>query len=301
MEHNHSHNHTDLVGKRLIYTIILNLIITIAQLIGGIFANSLAILSDALHNFSDVVSLVVSLIARKLSKKRSTNNQTFGYKRAEILAAIINSITLFVIAIFLFVESIHRFGNESRVDGVLVIWLALLSIVLNGASVLILQKDAKTNMNVKSSYLHLMSDMLTSFAVLVGGAIVYFYDIYYVDTIMSVLISFFLIYTSYSITKEAIAVIMQFTPKHINVEELKQEVESFEEIKNIHHLHLWQLDDEEIHIQAHLDFNEDLKISEAEKVVEAISVKIEEKFKINHPIFQIDFHAKDSKELIIED
>ncbi len=145
MGHNHAHNHAhdhDLKGKKLLISIFLNIGITVAQIIGGFISGSLALLSDALHNLSDVISLIVSYVASKLAKRKASNNKTFGYKRAEILAAFINAATLIIVAILLIIEAVKRFENPQNIASNLVIWLSFIAILFNGLSVLLLRKDS---------------------------------------------------------------------------------------------------------------------------------------------------------------
>ena len=149
LSHNHSSDHKD---RNLLISILLNSIITIAQIIGGFLSGSLALLSDALHNLTDVFSLIISYIASILSKKKATNTRTFGYKRAEIIAAFINASSLIVIAIYLVFEAINRFFNPQKIEAELVIWLSILGILFNGLSVLLLKKDSANNINIRSAY-----------------------------------------------------------------------------------------------------------------------------------------------------
>jgi len=181
LSHEHSHSHADLKGRNLVISILLNIIITVSQVAGGLVSGSLSLLSDALHNFSDVLSLVVSYIATILSKKQASNNKTFGYKRAEIIAAFVNAATLIIVAVILIKEAVERFYNPQEIESDLVIWLSLLGIIANGFSVLLLKKDASSNMNMKSAYLHLLTDMMASVAVLIGGLLMKFYQMYWVD------------------------------------------------------------------------------------------------------------------------
>ena len=169
MGHNHSHDHEVLSGKRLLFSILLNIVITLSQVIGGFISGSLALISDAVHNLSDVISLVISYGANRLSNsKKQTKHQTFGYKRAEIIAAFINSASLIVIAIFLAIEAVKRLYEPQEIMSDVVIWLAFIAILGNGLSVLLLKKDASHNMNMRAAYLHLISDLLTSVAVPAG-------------------------------------------------------------------------------------------------------------------------------------
>ena|SRR5690554_5185862 len=156
--HNHTHSYKDVKDRNLLISIFLNVLITAAQIVGGLVSGSLALLSDALHNFSDVISLIVSFVASKLSKQKASINRTFGYKRAEILAAFVNAATLVVVAVLLIIEAVKRFQEPQEIASNLVIWLALIAILANGFSVLLLKKDFKSNINIRSAYLHLLTD-----------------------------------------------------------------------------------------------------------------------------------------------
>ena len=172
----HSHKYrSDHKDRNLLISILLNSIITLAQIIGGFLSGSLALLSDALHNLTDVISLVISYIASGFSKKKATLSKTFGYKRAEIIAAFINASSLIVIAIYLMFEAVKRFFEPQNINPDLVVWLSILGIVFNGLSVFLLKNDSNHNMNIRSAYLHLLTDMLASFAVLIGGLLMQFY------------------------------------------------------------------------------------------------------------------------------
>jgi len=272
--HDHGHHHHHGGGKRIGITILLNLFITVSQVIGGFMSGSLSLLTDAAHNFSDVIALVISYIANKLSGKKYTANKTFGFKRAEIIAALINVISIIVIAILIFIEAIERIGQTPEIKGVMVMALAGLSILLNGASVLIIQKDAKDNINIKSAYLHLFSDMLTSIAVLIGGALMYYYQMYWVDTLLSIGIAIYLIYVSIQMLLETLSILMQFAPPNINLDQLTDRLCQNDFVKNIHHIHAWQLTDREIHFEAHVAFNDDLSLSLLEKGLDSLKNEI---------------------------
>jgi len=302
MGHNHSHNHSHLSGKNLFISILLNSIITVAQLIGGFISGSLSLISDAVHNFSDVISLVISYIANVLTrKKKQTSRQTFGYKRAEIIAAFINSTTLVVIAIVLGIEAVNRFNDPQIIDSNLVIWLAILGIAVNGFSVLLLKNDAAHNLNMKSAYLHLLTDMLTSVAVLIGGLLMKYYSIFWVDALLTLIISFYLIYVSWSVLLESIKILMLFAPKHIKINDVVAEVEKIEGIRNIHHVHLWQLNDHDCHFEAHIEFKNDINLSDFDKYCEKVEKLLMKKFHINHSNLQPEYSRDDAKEIIIQD
>ena len=299
--HDHSHAHTDLKGKNLIISILLNIIITISQVIGGLISGSLALLSDALHNFSDVLSLIISYVANVLSKKKASSNKTFGYKRAEIIAAFVNAATLIIVAVILIIEAIERFMAPREIESNMVIWLSLLGIAANGFSVLLLKKDAERNMNMKSAYLHLFTDMMASVAVLIGGLLMKFYQMYWVDAVLTLVIALYLIYMGYDLLKESTKVLMLFTPNTIHVKKIVETISNIDLIKNVHHVHIWQLNEDEVHLEAHIDFLEDIKISEFDIILDRIEEEMHHKFGINHVNIQPEFGKCDVKQIIVQD
>ena len=302
-EHQHGigcrHHHPRISGKKLFITIILNLGITIAQIIGGIFSGSMALLSDAAHNFSDVLSLIISYVANRLSTKKYTVNETFGFKRAEIFAAFINAFTLVIIAIYILSQAVFHLYKPEVIIGDIVIWLAGLSIILNGVSVLIIKDDAENSINIKSAYLHLFTDMLTSVAVLVSGLLVKYYQLYWVDSVISIGIAFYLIYHSWDILKETLNILMQFTPHNMDVNEVAKKIMELEEVENIHHIHIWKLDENEIILDAHIDTCNDISITEFEKIHHKISVVLKE-FNIYNFTIQPEFTRCSDKSIIQE-
>ncbi len=296
--HDHVHDTKD---KNLMVSILLNIVITAAQVIGGILSGSLSLLSDALHNFSDVLSLVVSYVASKLSKQKASKHRTFGYKRAEILAAFVNAATLIIVAIILIKEAIERFKHPQIIESNLVIWLALLAIIGNGFSVLLLKKDSKNNINIKSAYVHLLTDMLASIAVLIGGLLMKFYQLYWVDSLLTFLIALYLIWVGYFLLKTSTKMIMLFTPEHIDVTQLTTMVNSLPEVKKLHHVHIWNLSDSELHLEAHLDLNANLSITQFDALLNTIEDLLHKHYHINHVTIQPEFNKNDPKDIIVQD
>ena len=302
MGHSHSHDHTHNVkGKNLLFSIFLNIGITLAQVIGGLLSGSLALLSDALHNFSDVLSLLVSYIANILSKRDASLKHTFGYKRAEIVAAFVNASTLIVVAILLIIEAVKRFQNPESINSSLVIWLSLLAIVGNGLSVLLLKKDSEANLNMRSAYLHLLTDMMASVAVLVGGLLMKYYEIFWVDSVLTLAIAIYLIIVGYDLLKSATKVLMLFTPNDLALEDIAESICTISEIKNVHHIHVWQLNEAQVHLEAHVDLHKDISISDFDKILEEIEELVYHKYGINHVNIQPEFGKCDSKDLIAQD
>ena len=302
MSHDHVHIHKHQVeGKNLFYSILLNVVITLAQIVGGIISNSLALISDALHNFSDVLSLVFSLVAHKLSRRKASLDQTFGYKRAELLAAFVNAATLIIVACILVYGAIERLINPHPIESTLVIWLALLGIVVNGLSVLLLKKDADHNLNMKSAYLHLLTDMMASVAVLVGGLLMKFYGWFWVDSVMTILIAIYLIVVGFDLIIKSTKMLMLFTPEDIDIKAIVREVHKIEGVNKLHHIHVWHLNEEELHLEAHLDCSEDIKMSEFNDLLFKVEEVLFHQFGINHINIQPEFKKEDPKDYIVQD
>ncbi|QOP45799.1 cation diffusion facilitator family transporter [Sulfurimonas paralvinellae] len=292
------HHHHDVSGKNLFITIVLNIIITLSQIVGGIMSGSLALLSDAMHNFSDVLALFIAYFANRLAARPNNESKTFGYKRAEILAALFNASVLIGIAIFLVIEAFHKFYHPEPINSVWVIGLGTLSIVLNAASVLLVKDDAHDNMNIKAAYLHLLTDVMTSVAVVGGGVLMYYFGLFWIDPVVSALIALYLIWASFGLVRESSAILMQFTPEGIDIEEIAKTIEEESEIKNVHHIHVWKLDDNHIHLEAHLDFNEDVPLSVSNAVIERLEKKLHDSFDIEHTTFQCEYERDDNKNII---
>lgn len=297
----HKDNNQGLKGKNLILSIALNVFITTAQVIGGLVSGSLSLLSDALHNFTDVISLVISYIAHCLTRKKASNHRTFGYKRAELIAAFINAITLIVIAGFLIIEAVDRFSKPLIIDSNLVIWLSLFGILANGVSVLLLRNQAKGNINMKSAYVHLFTDMLASIAVLLGGLLMKLFGWFWIDSVLTFLIAIYLVFVGLDLLITSTKMLMLFTPEHIDIKEIVREVHKIPKVGKLHHIHVWYLNDDELHLEAHLDFKENIDLESFNIVLECIESVLKDKFGINHITIQPEYNKIDPKDYIVQD
>ncbi|WP_297334780.1 cation diffusion facilitator family transporter [Flavobacterium sp.] len=298
--HPHIHKH-EVKGKNLVLSILLNIVITVAQVVGGLISGSLALLSDALHNFSDVLSLILSYVGHKLSRRKATIEHTFGYKRSELLAAFINALILVGVAVYLIIEAVQRFYEPVFIKPGLVIWLAVLGIVVNGLSVLLLKKDAAHNLNMKSAYLHLLTDMMASVAVLVGGLAMKYWELYWVDSLMTLLIALYLIVVGGGLLRDSTKMLMLFTPDFIDIKEMVREVHKIPGVNKLHHIHVWHLNEEELHLEAHLDCTEDINLSQFNDLLMQIEDVLYHKFNINHVNIQPEYKKEDPKDFIVQD
>ena len=284
MAHNNSHSST---GIRLLITVLLNLFITVTEVIGGIISGSLALISDALHNFSDAISVIISYIAIRLKERDSSSKHTFGFKRAEILAAVINSSVLVIISIYLFYEAILRFQNPEPIKGILMTVVASIGLAANIAGTLLLKRDAKTSMNIRSSYFHLLSDAVSSVAVIIGGLAITFWNMYWLDPLLTILIAVYITRESFKILSDAIHVLMEGAPPDISIREIQSEVEKLEKVENIHHVHIWTVGENDVHLEAHIDVA-DMMISKSNILGEQIEELLKTKFGINHITLQFE-------------
>ena len=295
--HSHLHDMSEIKGRNLIAVILLNFIITAAEIIGGVIAGSLSLISDALHNFSDGVSVIISYFAFLITKKKNDNKKTFGYKRAEILAAIINSSVLIIISIYLFREAYLKLINPEAVNGLYVIAVAVVALIANTFSVFLLEKGSQGDMNIKSTYLHLLSDALSSLAVIIGGAAIYFFKAYWIDPVLTILIGLYVLKESYEILKKAINILMQGVPEGFNIEKIVKDLKKIDLIEDIHHVHLWSLTEKDVHFEAHANIK-DIKISETKPIMEKIEHILDEHYGINHATIQFEYKCCGGTEII---
>ncbi len=298
--HNHIHTHPAVKGSKLMWTFFINITITLIQVIGSVISGSMALMSDALHNLSDALTIIISWVAERLTKRRSTTGQTFGYRRAEIIAAFINASLLLIIGVFLIFESTEKIINLQylNVKPGIVILLAGFGIVANGLSVLILKKDSGKNMNLRSAYIHLFTDMLSSFVVMTGGIMIYYFNFYLLDPVLSIGIAIYLIILSWKLVLQSLKVLMQFTPEGLDLEGIAKHLSTFENIKGIHHVHAWQLNDHDIYFEAHVEFSRDISISESCRILNIMRDDLDSRYHIHHTTFQSEFAHPCDKALI---
>lgn len=285
-EHNHTHDIKGLSGKKIFWVTVLNAAITIAEIIGGLMSGSLALLSDAFHNLSDTLAIAMAYIANKISQKPKDARRTYGYKRAEIISAFINSGVLLIISILLIAEAVRRFQEPQSIDGTLMITVTVIGLLANILSVFLLQKDSERSLNIKSSYLHLISDTVSSIGVLIGGIAIMAWDTTWIDPVITVLISVYIIFEAWRIVKKTINILMQ-SSADLDYESIKRDVENVEGVKNIHHVHSWMSNENTIYFEAHIDM-EDMLLSEAEKVYDEINELLKKRYGVNHTTLQAE-------------
>lgn len=301
-DHHHSHiPQGDEKGTsiRLWISIILNLIITIAEVVGGIIANSLALLSDALHNLSDTTSLGISLIARNISKRQADKSRTFGYKRAEIIGAFINLLTLVLIALFLIKEGIERFIDPREIQGYVMLIVAVIGLLGNIGTAAVLMGRFKSSINLKSVFIHIVSDALSSVGVIIGGWLIIQYGIYWVDSLLTLIIGAYILVHSYGMLRTTIDILMESTPREIEWDKVNDHMEQVDGVQGVHHLHIWRLDEQNICLEAHVVIKK-RDLEALEKIKTELKKKLKEGFNINHTTLEFEFEPCEESNLLAD-
>jgi cobalt-zinc-cadmium efflux system protein len=296
--HNHpAASHRPLKRRNLILAILLNFFITAVQVAGGLLSRSLALMSDALHNFSDGMAVTISYIALRIGDRDRTPTKTYGYKRAEILAALLNASVLIVVSVFLFKESIVRLLHPVPVSAGLMMVVAAAGLVANVAAVFLLRGEAKGSLNLRAAYLHLMSDAMTSLAVIFGALLIRFFGFYWVDSVFTIMIGLYVLRGGYSVLREAVDILMQSTPKDIDIRRIKAMVEELPEVHSFHHIHVWRMSEVDIYLEGHVDLVEDHPVSRCGRILAAIDDILKREFRISHSTIQCEYRVCEDGDL----
>ena len=298
--HGQHHSTSGISEKNLLAAVVLNFTITIAEIIGGIISNSLALLSDAIHNLGDGLAVLLAYIAHRISKRGSNQRKTFGYKRIEILAAFVNSIVLVAICIFLIWEAVERFQHPAPIKGVIMFSVAAVGLLANLIAVILLQSDSKKNINIRAAYLHLLGDTFSSIVVIIGGIMIWRFEIYWIDPLITILISLYIGKETYLLLRDSFNILMQSSPGELDLDEIKKEVEKMEGVRNIHHVHAWSLNDEQVYFEGHIDLEEDMPVSQTDVLKTRIRTLLHHRFQINHTTLEVEFGCCADDELINE-
>jgi cobalt-zinc-cadmium efflux system protein len=281
------HHHGEISSQRLLWVTLINLLITVAEVIGGMVTGSMALLSDSAHNLSDTVSIVLSYTALRIARRTATPRRSYGYKRAEILAAFLNSLFLLLISAYLIYEAILRFYRPEHIDGEWMLFIAAGGLAGNLLCVLLLHQHAEESLNIRSGYLHLVADTLSSMGVVLGAVILIFLPAWtWIDPLVSLLISFYIIRESKTIFLRTLDILMQSSAE-LDFEEIKRSVEAIDGVENIHHVHTWLANERTIHFEAHVEL-EDMLLSQTEGIRKNIERLLEDRFGVSHITLQFE-------------
>lgn len=271
---------------RLILSLGLNLLITLLQVAGGILANSLGLLSDAAHNLSDVVALGLSLWAVRLGRRPATPRRTFAYKRAEILVAMFNSAVLVAISVYIIVEAVRRMLAPQSVEGLIVVGFAAAGLIMNGIAALLLRSHGG-DLNLRSAFLHLLGDAVTSLGVMISGVIVYFTGWSYADAIVSVLVSLWIGREAVVIVRKTVSVLMEGTPEGVEFAAVDEKMLATPGVKGVHDLHIWSISSSDLALSAHVVVT-DAALSELGDTMTHLKDMLAREFGVGHVTIELE-------------
>ena len=286
----HHHPHDLQSGDRsVLVAVVINVALTVAQIIGGILSGSLALIADAIHNLSDAISLVIAFAARKIARRPSDHLMTFGYVRAEVVAALINYTTLIVIGLYLVYEAVFRFIEPTQVDGWLTVIIAAVALVIDLATAALTWRLSKESINIRAAFLHNLADALGSVAVIVAGTLILLYDWRLADPIATILIAGFILWHAFAEIGTAIRILMLGAPPELDGESLISAFCGVDGVVDVHHVHLWQMDERRNSLEAHLVVSED-DWMQAEQIRNRAENMLRQRFDIAHTTLQME-HA----------
>ncbi|MCD6319450.1 MAG: cation transporter [Candidatus Desulfofervidaceae bacterium] len=283
--------------RRLNLSVAFNFLITLAEFIGGILTGSLSLLADALHNLTDTFSIFISLIAYKISLRAPDTVYTYGYRRVGILAGLLNLGLLFGISLFLLKEGISRLFHPQVVDTKLMLIIACIGLIANILSGLLLFKDAQKSLNIKAAFFHILADAFSSIGVILAGVTIYFTHFYAIDTIFCFIIAAYLIYASVGMARQILPILMQSVPSEYDLKKIAKAIEELEGVEDIHHLHLWALDEYERYFECHVEIKEE-NLDRLEEIKRLIKEVLSKQFGIYHSTLEFEVKGCEDKSIV---
>lgn len=288
MGHGHHHHIDPQAGDRRVFAAIaVNMGLTVAQIVGGILSGSLALIADALHNFSDAISLVIAFGARKIARRPRDANMTFGYGRVEVVAALRNYTTLIVIGFYLLYEAAMRFADPQPVEGWLIVIIAGIALIVDAVTAALTYVMSKSSVNIRAAFLHNVADALGSVAVIVAGTLILLYDWRLIDPLVTVLIAGYILWQSFKEIGPVIRILMLGSPPEIETEAVLDAVRGIDGVTNIHHAHFWQMDEHRAALDAHIVIAEG-RWFDADVVKEQIKATLTDRFDIEHTTLELE-------------
>jgi cobalt-zinc-cadmium efflux system protein len=287
-EHHH-HHAIPLTGitSAFIIGISLNLLFVIIEAIAGLYVHSLSLLSDAGHNLADVASLSLSLIAFKLVKVKPTDRYTYGYSKTTILVALFNAMVLMISIGAIGFEAFHRFLHPEPLEGKTISLVAGIGIIINSVTAVLFLREKDKDLNIKSAYLHLMSDAIVSLGIVIAGIIIYYTNYYWIDAAVSLVIALVILLTTWNLLSHSFKLSLDAVPENMNLEQVKEAAAKVSEVKNIHHIHLWAISTTRNALTAHIVVDEKKTLSEIEKIKKEVKHELEH-INIQHATLEVE-------------
>ena len=297
MAHSHSHRKTTSnVNKAFIIGILLNLVYVLVEFVVGYISNSMSLLSDAGHNLSDVFTLVLSLIAFRLAKVKNNDKLTYGYRKASILTALFNSVLLVIVVLVIGYQAIIRFFNPVEVNSISVIIMASIGIVINALSAFLFFREKNIDLNIKSAYLHLIADALVSLGVVVGGVIIYFTDLFWIDSVVSIIIAIIILYSTWELLKDSLMMALDAVPENVDIEKVTETILQTGNVQSLHHLHIWALSTTENALTVHIILKNTLDLNNSFELKEKLKHKLQE-LNISHATIEFETETDNCKDI----
>ncbi|HAC33982.1 MAG TPA: cation transporter [Gammaproteobacteria bacterium] len=290
----HGHHHDFHAGeRRLTLAVAVNLLLTVTQVVGGLFAGSLALIADALHNLSDATALIIALVARRIAGRPADDQLTFGYRRAEVVAALINLTVLLVIAVYLVTQGVIRLFDPQPVTGSVVIIVATIALLVDLATVALTWSMSKSSVNIRAAMLHNFADALTSLGVIFAGLAIVWFDFHLADVLVTFLVAGYVFHHVFQDLRRVIGILMNSVPPHLQLDAISEKLTSLEGIASLHHQHLWSLDEHRASFDAHVVMSagdlSQLPVEKLERVRLAIKNCLAGEFDIHHSTLEFEF------------
>lgn len=287
-DHRHGHAGQDLsLKKRFLFTIFFNFLISAAEFLGGMLSGSLALISDATHNLSDAISLVFGYLGEKVSEKKPDLEFSFGLRRFEVITALVNAIALWALGIYIIYEAVLRWMHPSPIDLKLMIPIAFIGLAGNVASIFIIGRDSR-NMNARAAFLHLLYDAITSVFVIATGILVYLTGSLWMDPLVSIIISVFMVYSSYGILAEAMRIFLQMAPRQIDTRSVHQSIKETSGAMDVHGLHIWSVSSSEVFLSCHICMDQKRGVADYDRIIGRVNEMLQEKYGIFHTTIQVE-------------
>lgn len=281
MSAGHDHDSENMSDARLVWAVIVNVGLTIVQIVGGIISGSLSLIADALHNFSDAAALGLALFARRIGRRPADKLMTFGYARAELVAALINLTTLIIVGFYLIVEAVNRFISPQPVEGWTVVIVAGVALVVDVITAVMVYSGSKSSLNIKAAFLHNVSDALASVGVIIAGTLIILFDLYVADLIMTLVIAAYVIYQGFSIMPRTVRLLMGAVPDELEFDQIVTALQELDGIHDILHVHVWSISEHHRALEAHV-----VQVGSSLKEFETLKAKartlLQERFQIEH-------------------
>ncbi len=289
--HNHTHSHFGELASQTTNRLMLSLSLTAAfvvvEIIAGLFGNSLALLTDAAHNFTDVIALGLSWYALRIATKPANAGKTFGYHRVGILVALVNSTTLILIAFGIFYEAYHRFLSPPEVDSGILIGVGALAFFINAGTAWLVKTGSEQDLNLRSAFLHLMGDVMSTLGAVVAGVVIYFTQWNWLDPLVSVLIGGFILWNAWSILRQSIHILLESTPENIDMQEMVEKLHTVDGVRSVHDLHVWSINENLRMLSAHV-VTDDISMRDCSSIQQDINELLAHGYNIQHATLQIE-------------